>query len=192
MNEENMKIAKIKKSCHIGKTVSNIMCVFAIVGCVCCAVAGIGVYAKKAETEPQLIQLTEEEKFDTDRINAFYIDLGNPEEWHSDIPAVQDIIDNYPNTFSVVTYLLIMSGALALTAVMTKLISKTFETIETEDTPFTDKVIKKVMIVMIFGSAVLLMTTGMAQGILGGLVTWAVYNILDYGKTLQVQSDETL
>lgn len=192
MNEENIKIAKIKKSCRIGKIVSNIMCVMAIVGCVCCAVAGIMVFATKAETEPQIVALTDEGKFDTERFNTVYVDLGDPEDWHSDIPALQNIMDEYPYSFSLSTYILMMAGLLAVTAVLTKLISKTFETIEKEDTPFTDKVIKKVMIVMIFGSALLFLTTGMAQGVLGGLVTWAVYNILDYGKTLQVQSDETL
>ena len=29
-------------------------------------------------------------------------------------------------------------------------------------------------------------------GIISGLVTWVVYNVLDYGKTLQIQADETL
>lgn len=192
MNEENIKIAKIKKSCHIGKIVSNIMCIITIVGCVCSAVAGIAIFASRAETEPQLAALVEEGKFDEGKFNSVYIDLGSPEEWHSDIPALQNIIDEYPHSFSISTSVLFMAGALVLTAVMTKLISKAFETIEKEETPFNDKVIKKVLIVMIFASVILFMTSGMALGVLGGLTTWVVYSVLDYGKTLQVQSDETL
>lgn len=192
MNEENIKIAKIKKSCHIGKIVSNIMCIITIVGCVCSAVAGIAIFASRAETEPKLAALVEEGKFDEGKFNSVYIDLGSTEEWHSDIPALQNIIDEYPHSFSIATSILFMAGALALTAVMTKLISKTFETIEKESTPFNDKVIKKVLIVMIFASIILFMTSGMALGVLGGLTTWVVYSVLDYGKTLQVQSDETL
>lgn len=192
MNEENIKIAKIKKSCHIGKIVSNIMCIITIVGCVCSAVAGIAIFASRAETEPQLAALVEEGKFDEGKFNSVYIDLGSPEEWHSDIPALQNIIDEYPHSFSISTSVLFMAGALVLTAVMTKLISKAFETIEKEETPFNDKVIKKVLIVMIFASVILFMTSGMALGVLGSLTTWVVYSVLDYGKTLQVQSDETL
>ena len=192
MNEENIKIAKIKKSCHIGKIVSNIMCIITIVGCVCSAVAGIAIFASRAETEPQLAALVEEGKFDEGKFNSVYIDLGSPEEWHSDIPALQNIIDEYPHSFSISTSVLFMAGALVLTAVMTKLISKAFETIEKEETPFNDKVIKKVLIVMIFASVILFMTSGMALGVLGGLTTWVVYSVLDYGKTLQIQSDETL
>jgi hypothetical protein len=192
MNEENIKIAKIKKSCHIGKIVSNIMCIITIVGCVCSAVAGIAIFASRAETEPQLAALVEEGKFDEGKFNSVYIDLGSPEEWHSDIPALQNIIDEYPHSFSISTSVLFMAGALVLAAVMTKLISKAFETIEKEETPFSDKVIKKVLIVMIFASVILFMTSGMALGVLGGLTTWVVYSVLDYGKTLQVQSDETL
>ena len=192
MNEENIKIAKIKKSCHIGKIVSNIMCIITIVGCVCSAVAGIAIFASRAETEPKLTALVEEGKFDEGKFNSVYIDLGSPEEWHSDIPALQNIIDEYPHSFSISTSVLFMAGALVLAAVMTKLISKAFETIEKEETPFSDKVIKKVLIVMIFASVILFMTSGMALGVLGGLTTWVVYSVLDYGKTLQVQSDETL
>lgn len=192
MNEENIKIAKIKNSCRIGKIVSNIMCIVTIIGCVCAAVSGIAIFAAKAETEPKLAALVEEGKFDENRFNSVYIDLGSSEEWHSDIPALQNIIDEYPHSFSIATSILFMAGALALTAVMTKLISKTFETIEKEETPFSDKVIKKVLIVMIFASIILFMTSGMALGVLGGLTTWVVYSVLDYGKTLQVQSDETL
>ena len=192
MNEENIKIAKIKNSCRIGKIVSNIMCIITIVGCVCSAVAGIAIFASRAETEPKLAALVEEGKFDEGKFNSVYIDLGSPEEWHSDIPALQNIIDEYPHSFSISTSVFFMAGALVLTAVMTKLISKTFETIEKESTPFNDKVIKKVLIVMIFASIILFMTSGMALGVLGGLTTWVVYSVLDYGKTLQVQSDETL
>ena len=81
---------------------------------------------------------------------------------------------------------------IAVCAVLMKLISGTFAIIEKEDNPFTDKVIKRVTVVMIIVSAFLFFTAGASFGILGGLVTLVVYSILDYGKTLQIQSDETL
>ena len=41
-------------------------------------------------------------------------------------------------------------------------------------------------------SALLIFTTGAIYGVLGFLITWVVNLVLDYGKTLQIQSDETL
>ena len=192
MNEMNTKLERIKKSCHIGKIVSNILCTVAIVGCMASLIAGICVYTQREKFEPQLVTLQEEGKYETDRIRAVSIDLGDPDEWHSDIAAVQQTIDEYPYTFSLSTYCLLISLMTGISAVMIKLISKVFATIETEETPFNDKVIKKVLIVMLFTSAILLMTSGLGTGALGALITWVVYAVLDYGKTLQIQSDETL
>lgn len=192
MNEINNKLEKIKKSCRTGKVVSNILCIIAIVGCVCALISGAAMFAGRADAEPRLVQLQDAGKIDQDHFSVYYIDLGHPEDWHSDIPALQNMIDEYPFTFSVATYCLLLGGLLAVTAVIMKLISLTFDTIEKEDSPFTDKVIRKVMTVMIFVSAILLMTAGMSQGVMGGLVTWVVYTVMDYGKTLQTESDETL
>ena len=51
---------------------------------------------------------------------------------------------------------------------------------------------KRVTLVLIITSVVLFLTSGTAPGVLCILLTWAVNAILDYGVTLQVQSDETL
>jgi hypothetical protein len=45
---------------------------------------------------------------------------------------------------------------------------------------------------MIVLSAVMLFTVSAGFAALGAITTWVVYTIMDYGKTLQVQSDETL
>ena len=45
---------------------------------------------------------------------------------------------------------------------------------------------------MAASTVVLLLTSGIAFGALGALTTWVVCTVMDYGKTLQTQSDETL
>lgn len=191
VTEMNTKLAKIKKSCHVGAIVSNVFCIICICGCILALVAAVVIFTGKDKFEPTLVQYSEDGRFESKTANLYSIDLGSPENWHSDVPALQELIDEYPMTFSISTYCLIASIATAIAAVLMKLTSSAFKTIETSDSPFNDKVIKKVMIVMIVLSATLLMTSGSAYGILCGLVTWVVYSILDYGKTLQVQSDET-
>ena len=81
---------------------------------------------------------------------------------------------------------------MAIFTVLIFLIRSVFAIIEKESTPFTTVVKKRVTLVLIITSVVLFLTSGTAPGVLCILLTWAVNAILDYGVTLQVQSDETL
>ena len=197
MNEENVKLAKIKKSCKTGKLISTILCIVAIAGCVLSLIGGISILAMGRNFDNAVEQAIEDGTITTGSNNigavrAVNIDLGNVSSLHSDIPAIQEAIDDHPYSIMYGSYVLAVSLITVITAVMMKLISSVFALIEKEDTPFNDNVIKRVTIVMIVISGFLLMTSGAALGILSGLVTWAVHTILDYGKTLQIQSDETL
>lgn len=197
MNDENIKLAKIKKSCHLGKIAARIFCIIGIVGCVCGLIVGIGMFVKAETLEPQMQRLVDDGKITPSRdfigsVQMFNIDGIDPEDWESDIPAVQEALDNHPYTIIYGTYALMAGGVLAVLAVLMSIISGTFGLIEKEDTPFTDKVIKRVTIVMGVISGLMLVSASAAFGIVGALVTWVVYNIMDYGKTLQIQSDETL
>ena len=197
MNEQDKKIAKIKNNCRIGKVIATIMCIICICGCVLSAVAGIAMLVKADEWEPKISQAVEEGKIDTNKISIgtakmFHIEGIDPDDWESDVPAIQDALTNRPYTTIYGGYCLGIAACIAVCAVLMKLISGTFAIIEKEDNPFTDKVIKRVTVVMIVVSAFLFFTAGAAFGILGGLVTLVVYSIFDYAKTLQIQSDETL
>lgn len=192
INEMNTKLARIKKSCHIGAIVSNILCIICIVGCVLSLIASVALFVNRTEFESELSGLQESGRIESVTSRFSYADLGTADSWHSDIPAVQKVIDETPLVFSVSTYAFVAFIATGVAAVLIKLTGSVFKTLENSDSPFDDKVIKKVMIVMIALSAVLLLTSGASFGLLCGLATWVVYTILDYGKTLQNQSDETL
>ena len=196
MNEENAKIAKIKKSCSVGKKISTILAVVAIIGCICALVGSITIFSmgKKFDEEIQKgIEagiITEGNDYGVSKM--ININVGSVKDMHSDVPAIQKMIDEQPYCITYATYTIVMCIACAVVAVMLKLVGSVFDLIIKEDTPFTDKVIKRVVIVMIVLSAVMLFTMSAGFGALGGIVTWVVYTIMDYGKTLQVQSDETL
>ena len=194
--EENVKIAKIKKSCSVGKKICAILSIVAIVGCVCAAVASFAIFGMGKEFDNKVQQgieagiINNENEFGS--VKMININVGEVKKWHSDVPALQKILDEQPYSITYGTYCFIMSVACAVVTVMLKFIGSVFELIIKENTPFTDKVIKRVLIVMIVISAILLLTTSTGFGILGGITTWVVYTIMDYGKTLQIQSDETL
>ena len=46
MNEENVKIAKIKKSCRVGKKVSGVMFIVCLVAAVACFISGVWIFAQ--------------------------------------------------------------------------------------------------------------------------------------------------
>ena len=81
---------------------------------------------------------------------------------------------------------------LAALAVVMRIVSSAFKIIDEEGSPFTDRVIKRMTTTMIIVSVIVALTASFAFGALLGVITWALYTILDYGKVLQIQSDETL
>ncbi len=126
-------------------------------------------------------------------IPLFDFNLGiMPENIESDIPAIQEALADHPMSVMYGTYMLFIGAGFAIISVLSKLVSSIFVLIEKENTPFTGKVKKRVAITMIVTTAILFLTTGTPFGVLFALLTWVVYAILDYGITLQTQSDETL
>jgi len=202
---ENAKLERIRKSCKVGKTVSTVLCIIAIVGCVLALAAGITVMCM-GKSFDQIVERAGGEgeisvtlgsggfpgRFKLVDIDLDDLGLSDPGRLESDIPAIQKAIDDHPYSMLVSVYLFTAALATAVIAVILKLVGSVFGLIMKENTPFTDKVARRVLIAMIVTSAVLFFTAGMAIGALGGIITWVVYTIMDYGKTLQIQSDETL
>ena len=194
MQETEMKLENVKKSAKTGEKVATVMLIFCIVAFVITLVSGIVIFSMGSKFDEKVGDKEEfEEKFDDeDGARWFSISVGDITEWHSDIDFIQDQIDDHPLSFGLGTYLIIISGACLVLCVVLTLIKQTFGLLVVEDSPFTDKVRKKVLTTMIVLSVLAAMMLGFGIGAIGALLTWLVYTILDYGKTLQVLSDETL
>ena len=196
MNEESVKIAKIKKSCSVGKKISNIFFVICVVAFIFALTGSITIFSmgKRFDTA---VEKAEAAGYVTTgssigNVSGININIDDVTSLHSDIPQLQAAIDDHPYCIYYGSVCVIIAIAVLGTAVLLKLISSVFDLIIKEDSPFTDRVIRRVMIVLIALSAVMLLTTSPGFGLLGGIITWVVYAIMDYGKTLQIQSDETL
>ena len=197
MNEENVKIAKIKKSCHVGKNVSIVLFVLSLVFSVLTLAASIKMWNMGKEFDDMVINGMLSGVVSTnDEIgsaSAIKINMGSiPNNMHSDIPAVQAAIDDHPISVAWSCWFLFFFLVLAITAVMFLLLGSVFSIISKEANPFTAKVKKRVTTVLIFTSVILFLTSGTFSGAICLVITWVVNAILDYGMTLQVQADETL
>lgn len=196
MNEENAKIAKIKKRCHLGKVISTICFIICVVGFFCAMAGGIYILSMGKDFDTAISQ-AEAEGFVTagnsiGTASGINISIDDVTSIHSDIPALQAAIDDHPYSIYYGSYCLIFVLLTAVVAVLLKLIGSVFDLIIKEDTPFNDKVIKRVTFVLIAVSVIMMLTTSAGFGALGIIVTLVVHAIMDYGKTLQIQSDETL
>ncbi len=85
-----------------------------------------------------------------------------------------------------------MAFLTAVFAVLMKLIESVFSLVRKEDSPFTEKVMKRLLVVMIAISVILFFVASIGFAALGLIITWVVYTIMDYGRVLQIKSDETL
>lgn len=230
MNEENIKLAKVKKSCKTLRIVTRIVAIACIVGCVLAMVSGIAIICagekfdnamlKSMETGDKVVITTEGVTTEDDvanngktdvvvtdedliptnmEANNAYVKFGDLDphkimdmEVESSIPALNDYMQTHKFSMVYGIYCTGVGILIGLIAVVTSLLASTFAFIEKADTPFDKKVQKKVLISMIVLSVTLFFTAGTGFAVICGLLTWAVYTILDYGLTLQTQVDETL
>ncbi len=204
MNQENIKLSRIKKSCKVAGIVTRIAFIMCIIGCVLAIISGIVILANRVDMNATMTEAIESgkevavgqrvggvnfylAKIDPNSINLFkYI---KPE---SSIPAWQNYLDETPYAFSAGLTLIGMGFGIGILAFALFQIYSLFDIIKKEDSPFSDKVLKKLLIALIIIDVIVALTVGFGQGAVGGLITWAVYTIMDYGRLLQTQSDETL
>ena len=212
MSEESIKLQKVQKSCKVAKTISLVVTILSIVSCVICLITGIVFLANhekidadfaQAEAEGKVVQQSDGgiklnvgpfkvADFDqSDKADAEHV---RNQVLTSDIPALESFFEETKDSMAVLygVYLLVMSVMIAILAVALYMFHRIFAIILEEGNPFSGKVMKRVLISLIFISVVLAFTAGFGFGALGGFLTWVVYTILDYGRTLKTLSDETL
>lgn len=205
MSQENIKIDRIKKSSHVAKIVSKILMIVCIVGTVISLGTGIYFIANHKNLNSTLeaefakgddIEITKQVgAFNLHLVNISASDLLNKSNLtniDSSIPAVKEALEAYPYSFSIGFYLVIIGWTLVFLTVSIYLINRVFTIIEKEETPFNNKVLKNLLVSLIIIDVIVGFSFGLGYGALGGLITWAVYTIMDYGRTLQKQYDETL
>ena len=196
MSKENEKLLAVKKSCKGVKIVSLILLIVTIVATILALASGIIMTAGSSKIDPYIKQAQAEGNTDVDimyqGIKIGRVDLPDPDNWHSDVPAIQEKFDEGSISFVFGLYLFIVFGILVFTAVVLALFYSVFDIIVKEETPFSDKVIRRLLISLILVDFILGGTVGWGFAVLGGFVTWAIITIMQYGKELQIQSDETL
>lgn len=203
MNEENAKLKKIEKSCKAANIVTRIFMVIIIIGCVTCLVTGIIILSNTEKYDAQIEETLKQSKVDKSLgIGDFRIAeirdgemvVSGAGRMTSSVPALQKYFDEHANSAALpISFYLLLAGFLcAVLAFAISMLGSIFSIILKEGNPFVEKVQKRVLVSMIIITALMMFTAGMGFAALMAILTWVVYTIMDYGRTLKTLSDETL
>ena len=185
MNEQNNKLEVMKSRCRTSAKVVGILRIFGIIGMVGSLVGAIMCFAQKEVVNKQIA-----EQVASGTLTVESLKLGG-----SGISFVVDYAKafqegNYAGPMIISCIVAVVICA-AVTVILT-LFKKIFTDLSMEETPFSDSVMGRLKTSFIIMVVILALFVGIGPGVVGGLFMWCIYSILDYGKVLQTEVDETL
>ena len=196
MANENEKLIKVKKSCKAVIIVARIMMIFMIIGTVAGLIAGGKIWSMGSDFDAALDQLetngvvTTGDSFGSTTI--FHLEKFDADNIQTSVPAIREKLDTCPQCFVYSMNIFMVAGICAISALVMVLVIFTFKAILKNDTPFCDPAISMMTITLIVLTGIFFLTAGTGTAVLMAVITWAIYTVMQYGKALQIQSDETL
>ena len=203
MNEYEIKLANVKKSCDVARKVAKVLSVIMVIFAVLMLVCGSGMIICRGlinecmkieveningETIMHMMQVIDS-KGTTNEIFSFS---------HSDGIIIgtnylmKHLIAKGMSAEAVGVGCISLGVTLVIFAGIFIIIMKVFKLIQNSDTPFGVDIMKRLKSVFIIITVYTFFSEGLGSAVLTGAVFWSVYCILDYGYVLQKESDETL
>lgn len=185
MNEQIQKLDVIRSRCKTASKVTKVLQIIAIIGIVGSLVGLIFSFAMKDTINAEIAKQVAN---GTATVDSFKLEGG-----------IIKLAINYDEMYNRNDYATPLGINCTIAAVLTTisayligLFKKIFDNLIKEDNPFSDSIMKSLKICFIVLTVILLAFTGIGPGVICGLLCWCIYSILEYGKALQVEVDETL
>lgn len=182
MDNQNTKLANVKKSCKIAAIISKVFTIIFIVATVLCIAGAIFTFVVKDPASNPMLNSEDIQVM----LNSGLFHV------QSSIPSLNEKVQNIAPTIILGVYILVIALYMAIMAGVMALIGSIFKLIIKEETPFSSNVVTRLLIAMIIISTCIFLSVGVGSGVLAFFITWVIYTIMDYGRALQIQSDETL
>lgn len=173
---------KVRKSCGTAKKITRFFAILMIAAFALCVIGTAATLAFRSQIDTTLAENADRATFDNIEINGIL----------SFRLKVDRLVEAGEYGKAVTLYCVFGMAVTALIAGMFHCLNKTFITIETSESPFTDKVLKTLKTVFILFTVMAGLFCGVVPFILIGVACWSVYCIMDYGITLQEEIDETV
>lgn len=192
MREEELKLEKIKKSCNITAKVAFALEIILIVATVLCVVGGSICFAFSSQIDQGFaVAMSQADK--EEMVGSFAsVDETSFGGLLQFTFNTDNLIENGEYGKVSGTYCFVGAAICAMVAVAFDMLRRIFKTIKTSETPFEEEVLKKLKVMFIVITVEILLMSGVGEALILGLICWSVYNIMDYGFTLQKEIDETL
>ena len=185
MNEQMKKLEAIKKRCHTASNVLGFIRGFVIVCAVIAIVCGSVMFAYEEKINPELNRGIEEG----------YLTLDNNVYYSGAFSFMMDLESYFPpeNHAAPLGITCFIAGftCIVITVILT-FIRKIFTSLETENTPFSEKCMHQIKVSFIVLFVTSLMSMSLGVTIIVGLILYCIYSIFEYGAALQTEIDETL
>lgn len=187
MNNESIKLEKVKKSCNISKIICQVFAVLLAVSVavmiiipIAFGITGYDKIDKEISTNIENGNLTfNVSEFELNGI--FNIDLG-----------LEEMADEGQYAAVITAVCILAAVILATLDVLFWMLVKVFKLIAKSETPFTQAILKRLKAVFILISIFLALINGIGAGIITACIGWSIYTIFDYGFVIQQEIDETL
>ena len=185
MNNYNNKLETIKKRCQTSSKIVGILRIFPAIGCISSIIGLIACILNSEAINEKVAAAVAQgdlslQDFSMGMGSLFRVVVDFNEFYQS---------GNYVEPFIIACILAAITCVMAY--VLLTLLKKIFTELSLEETPFSDSVMKRIKISFIIITLILLGNSAVAA-LIGGLAMWCIYSILDYGKALQTEVDETL
>ena len=181
MSEQNKKLESIKKSSKVAMILARIAKIVCIAGAMICIVAGIWLIAAHDMVNEELRRAEAEGKFDLNELKL-KLDLGNFDMSYYNSEQISETLG---------IYLIVEGIILIIFTVLLHFVSRVFKEINECDSPFRKSVLKDMRVLFIL-ITLLVLQSGVLNGVMVGFALWCVYSVFGYGCELQQLSDETL
>ncbi len=185
MNEQNNKLEVIRNRCRISALVARILRIILEIGMIGSLVGAIACFFQRARID-QFVPA----EIAAGTLREETLKLGGP---------ILKVVIDYNKAFQegnyagpIIISCLTAAAICAVWVILLTLFRKIFIDLATHETPFSDTVMRRLKMSFIIMAVLLVLFIGLGVGVIGGLLLWCIYSVLDYGKALQTEVDETL
>lgn len=186
MNEQMIKLDKVKKTCNIAKKIVSVFQIICIVATVLLLIASAFVFMAKDQINQSIADYNATSDSD---MNISVSNYSNIVTFSINEDAVKSS-GEYAQAISAMTlYGAVITGLFAIALTFVRSI---FATISASDTPFDHTVLSKLKKAFVAIAIIITLETGLAIGLSLAGFFLCIYYIMDYGFTLQKEIDETL
>lgn len=182
MNENNLKIEKIKKSSKVALNVTNIVKTICAVCAGITIVAGCIMIGLRGVVNDGFVIAMENGVFTPDDLDLSLIDYNG---------IVEHLIEDGYIAETIGMYIITTGFTLIFVTIVLHFVSRVFKSFMESYSPFQAGILRNLKAAFVLVTIAAL-SSGLGTGLIVGFAAWCVLNIFEYGCELQKQSDETL